>query len=74
MIPTFHFNYRYFEIIDEDGERHWWFGGGSDLTPYYLDVAVRCTNWFLIVVIDYTKNILVNNPIQVNIYCMLIGR
>ncbi|EDV25066.1 uncharacterized protein TRIADDRAFT_25736 [Trichoplax adhaerens] len=39
MIPTFHFNYRYFEIIDDDGQKHWWFGGGSDLTPYYLDVA-----------------------------------
>ncbi len=29
-IPTVHFNYRYFET-----ETTWWFGGGSDLTPYY---------------------------------------
>lgn len=36
MVPTIHFNYRYFEV--EDGkEQHWWFGGGTDLTPYYLD-------------------------------------
>lgn len=49
MIPTFHFNYRYFEIIDEDGQRHWWFGGGSDLTPYYLDVAVCYPNGILII-------------------------
>jgi coproporphyrinogen III oxidase len=32
MIPTVHANYRYFE--QEDGDS--WFGGGSDLTPYYL--------------------------------------
>ncbi|XP_071800611.1 oxygen-dependent coproporphyrinogen-III oxidase-like isoform X1 [Asterias amurensis] len=36
MIPTLHFNYRYFEV-DQDGEKQWWFGGGTDLTPYYLD-------------------------------------
>ena len=38
MIPTVHMNYRYIEHGDEDS----WFGGGSDLTPYYLfeeDVA-----------------------------------
>lgn len=36
-IPTVHFNYRYFEMQDEDGNnKHWWFGGGTDLTPYYL--------------------------------------
>lgn len=35
--PTSHANYRYFEIVDEDGkEITWWFGGGSDLTPSYL--------------------------------------
>jgi coproporphyrinogen III oxidase len=32
MVPTVHMNYRYFE--QEDGTS--WFGGGSDLTPYYL--------------------------------------
>lgn len=31
--PTMHFNYRYFEI---DGKT-WWFGGGTDITPAYLD-------------------------------------
>ena len=33
MAPTMHFNYRYFET---DGGV-WWFGGGSDITPSYLD-------------------------------------
>ncbi|XP_013115479.1 oxygen-dependent coproporphyrinogen-III oxidase [Stomoxys calcitrans] len=37
MVPTIHFNYRYFEVIDTDGSKQWWFGGGTDLTPYYLD-------------------------------------
>lgn len=36
MIPTLHFNYRYFEV-QEEGKTVWWFGGGTDLTPYYLD-------------------------------------
>ncbi|KAL9098687.1 MAG: hypothetical protein Q9163_005701 [Psora crenata] len=35
--PTVHFNYRYFETMDTDGNRNaWWFGGGTDLTPSYL--------------------------------------
>ncbi|XP_039601120.1 oxygen-dependent coproporphyrinogen-III oxidase, mitochondrial [Polypterus senegalus] len=38
-IPTIHFNYRYFEIEEEDGTKQWWFGGGTDLTPTYLDNA-----------------------------------
>ncbi len=34
--PTAHCNYRYFEAQAPDGARSaWWFGGGSDLTPYY---------------------------------------
>ncbi|KAG5339219.1 HEM6 oxidase, partial [Acromyrmex heyeri] len=37
MIPTIHFNYRYFEVENPDGTTQWWFGGGTDLTPYYLD-------------------------------------
>ncbi|CAH2002922.1 unnamed protein product [Acanthoscelides obtectus] len=38
LVPTIHFNYRYFEV--EDGkETQWWFGGGTDLTPYYLNSA-----------------------------------
>lgn len=37
FVPTVHFNYRMFELYDKDGilnDR--WFGGGTDLTPYYL--------------------------------------
>lgn len=37
-VPTVHFNYRYFEVEQKDGTKQWWFGGGTDLTPYYLDV------------------------------------
>lgn len=38
MIPTVHANYRYFELYDDkDGKAiDAWFGGGADLTPYYL--------------------------------------
>ncbi|CAH8595565.1 unnamed protein product [Dicrocoelium dendriticum] len=35
-VPTTHFNFRYFEIALGDGRTCWWYGGGSDLTPYYL--------------------------------------
>lgn len=38
MVPTTHANWRYFELYDAEGnvcDR--WFGGGADLTPYYLD-------------------------------------
>lgn len=39
-IPTIHFNYRYFEVEDlSTGEKQWWFGGGTDLTPYYFNEA-----------------------------------
>ncbi|MEP7143251.1 MAG: oxygen-dependent coproporphyrinogen oxidase [Ferruginibacter sp.] len=36
-VPTVHANWRYFEVHDDAGyvmDR--WFGGGTDLTPYYL--------------------------------------
>jgi coproporphyrinogen III oxidase len=36
-VPTVHANWRFFELYDEAGyvtDR--WFGGGTDLTPYYL--------------------------------------
>lgn len=37
FVPTVHFNYRMFELYDEDGMlKDRWFGGGTDLTPYYL--------------------------------------
>lgn len=37
LVPTVHFNYRYFEVDLGEGKRVWWFGGGTDLTPYYLN-------------------------------------
>jgi coproporphyrinogen III oxidase len=37
FIPTVHANWRYFEMYDKDGNAvSCWFGGGQDLTPYYL--------------------------------------
>ena len=37
MAPTVHANYRYFEMYDGKGiVLDQWFGGGQDLTPYYL--------------------------------------
>jgi coproporphyrinogen III oxidase len=37
FVPTVHFNYRMFELYNEAGEvMDRWFGGGTDLTPYYL--------------------------------------
>ncbi len=37
MVPTTHANWRYFELYDaEDNIIDCWFGGGADLTPYYL--------------------------------------
>jgi coproporphyrinogen III oxidase len=36
-VPTTHANWRYFELYDKEGHvTDRWFGGGSDLTPYYL--------------------------------------
>tara|TARA_R110002096_G_scaffold74101_2_gene175816 strand:+ start:68468 stop:69370 length:903 start_codon:yes stop_codon:yes gene_type:complete len=37
FVPTVHANYRYFEMYDDNLQKiDCWFGGGSDLTPYYL--------------------------------------
>jgi coproporphyrinogen III oxidase len=36
-IPTVHFNFRYFEVVESEDQVRWWFGGGADLTPYYLE-------------------------------------
>ncbi|MFD2517438.1 oxygen-dependent coproporphyrinogen oxidase [Salinimicrobium flavum] len=37
MVPTVHANWRYFEMYDKQGSVvDSWFGGGQDLTPYYL--------------------------------------
>jgi coproporphyrinogen III oxidase len=36
-VPTVHANWRYFELYDKNGDRlDCWFGGGTDLTPYYI--------------------------------------
>jgi len=44
-IPTTHANWRYFEMYDSEGNvLDQWFGGGQDLTPYYLDVE-DCQHW-----------------------------
>ena len=37
FVPTVHANWRYFEMYDQTGKViDSWFGGGQDLTPYYL--------------------------------------
>lgn len=37
LVPTVHANWRYFEMYNEQGDIiNQWFGGGQDLTPYYL--------------------------------------
>ena len=36
-VPTVHANWRYFELYDENNNLvDRWFGGGTDLTPYYF--------------------------------------
>jgi len=37
FVPTSHANVRFFIAEKEGEEPIWWFGGGFDLTPYYLD-------------------------------------
>jgi coproporphyrinogen III oxidase len=40
FVPTIHCNYRMFELYNEAGEViDQWFGGGTDLTPYYVNEA-----------------------------------
>jgi len=39
MVPTAHANFRYFELYEDNKQINpadSWFGGGADLTPYYL--------------------------------------
>jgi len=37
FVPTVHANWRYFELYNDKGDViDQWFGGGADLTPYYL--------------------------------------
>lgn len=38
-VPTIHFNYRYFEIVDTDGKVHWWYGG----FVYPFRLATTCS-------------------------------
>jgi coproporphyrinogen III oxidase len=48
-VPTVHANFRYFELYDNDKNIiDNWFGGGADLTPYYLfnEDAVHFHNTF----------------------------
>lgn len=36
-VPTVHANWRYFELYNKEGKKvDSWFGGGCDLTPYYI--------------------------------------
>ncbi|MBS1780569.1 MAG: oxygen-dependent coproporphyrinogen oxidase [Bacteroidetes bacterium] len=36
-VPTVHANWRYFQLYDKESNKlDSWFGGGADLTPYYL--------------------------------------
>lgn len=36
FVPTVHCNYRYFELYEGGNVTDRWFGGGTDLTPFYL--------------------------------------
>ncbi|GAB5373234.1 hypothetical protein AAMO2058_001732700 [Amorphochlora amoebiformis] len=36
--PTMHFNYRFFDFDNSTENGLWWFGGGTDLTPSYLNL------------------------------------
>src|SRR5690606_37770434 len=36
QVPIIHMNIRYFEMSNGT----WWFGGGIDLTPHYVDTAL----------------------------------
>jgi len=44
LVPTTHLNLRYFVGTPENGAPIWWFGGGYDLTPYYI-FAEDCVHW-----------------------------
>lgn len=39
MVPIIHMNVRYFEVVfsDDESKNRWWFGGGIDLTPHFVD-------------------------------------
>jgi len=39
-VPTVHANYRVLMVVNKETNEveDWWFGGGSDLTPIYLNI------------------------------------
>jgi len=43
-IPTAHFNVRFIIVGDDESNYKWWFGGGFDLTPYYV-FEEDCIHW-----------------------------
>ena len=48
MVPTVHLNVRYFELMDEHGNiTDTWFGGGTDLTPFYPRYKAWCDEYFV---------------------------
>jgi coproporphyrinogen III oxidase len=44
LVPTSHANVRFFIAEKPGAEPVWWFGGGYDLTPYYLNED-DCRHW-----------------------------
>jgi coproporphyrinogen III oxidase len=44
LVPTSHANVRFFIAEKAGAESVWWFGGGYDLTPYYLNQD-DCRHW-----------------------------
>jgi len=41
-VPIIHMNVRYFESVALDGTQIYWFGGGIDLTPHYINHEDAC--------------------------------
>lgn len=52
-VPTLHFNYRYFEVEVAPNQYEWWFGGGTDMTPYYLDEDVILPSLYIFMLLIY---------------------
>lgn len=63
LVPTVHCNYRMFELYHEDGSlADRWFGGGTDLTPYYLveEDVVHFHKTYKNICDDYGTDLFVN--------------
>jgi coproporphyrinogen III oxidase len=59
-VPTVHANWRYFELYNESGKQiDSWFGGGTDLTPYYLfeEDAIHFHNMLKQTIDPFGKNL-----------------